>query len=98
MTLKPEHGVSVKSIYEGKDVFRLVWQVTVDLHAIGLTLRSSRLLILDTRLCFTDVGLAMRHGWNLADTTALHKRQVEREITAYREQASFLVNCNESYS
>ena len=61
-TLKPEHGVSVKSIY---DVSGWFWQVAVDLyvHAIGLTLRPSRSLILDTRLCFTDEGLNSNAAW-----------------------------------
>ena len=39
------------------------WQVTEDLHAIGLTLHPSRSLILDTRLCFSDEGLNNTATW-----------------------------------
>ena len=53
---EPEQRMSLKSIYEAKDIFGWFWQVTVDIHAIHLTLRLSRSLILDIRLGFTDEG------------------------------------------
>ena len=50
--LKPEQRTSLKSIYEGKDVF-----------SCFCDLRPSRSLILDIKLCFTDEGLNSNVAW-----------------------------------